>query len=466
MAKLSPCLPLLLAAGLAGCTVGPDYHRPAVAVPAHYAENGPWQPVKAAAPAAEARWWEVFGDPTLDALEARVQVSNQTLKAAEAQYRQALALAVEARAGLYPTLGASMSLSRNASSSAVGVIRSGNIVNNVAGSLQAAWAPDVWGRIRRQIEAGAANAQASAADLAGARLSLQAQLAQNYFSLRLADAQRQLLEKTAAADRDILAITRNQYASGIVSQASVAQAEAQYKSAQAQVVDAGVARAQYLHAIAVLIGEPASIFQLDPIDNWRASLPAIPPGLPSQLLQRRPDIAASERQMAAANAQIGVAEAAWYPSFTFSANGGLQAPSLAQWLSAPARFWSLGPALTETLLDGGLRRAQTAAARAAYEAAEANYRQTVLGAFQQVEDNLSALGILAKEAALQKEALDAARRSYDLTMNQYRAGIVGYINVLTAQSSLLASEKSVLTVAGQRQTASIALIQALGGRWN
>ena len=465
MAQLSRCLPLLLAAGLAGCTVGPDYHRPAVAVPAHYAEKGPWQPVKTA-PVAEARWWEVFGDQTLDALEARVQVSNQTLKAAEAQYRQALALAAEARAGLYPTLGASMSLSRNASSSAVGVIKSGSIVNNVAGSLQASWAPDVWGRIRRQIQAGAANAQASAADLAGARLSLQAQLAQNYFSLRLADAQRQLLERTAAADRDILTITRHQYASGIVSQASVAQAEAQYKSAQAQAVDAGVARAQYLHAIAVLVGEPASTFQLGSIDNWHASLPAIPPGLPSQLLQRRPDISASERQMAAANAQIGVAEAAWYPSFTLSANGGLQAPSLAQWLSAPARFWSLGPALTETLLDGGLRRAQTAAAKAAYEAAEANYRQTVLAAFQQVEDNLAALGILAKEAALQEGALDAARRSYDLTLNQYRAGIVGYINVLTAQGSLLASEKSVLAVAGQRQAASIALIQALGGRWN
>ena len=466
MATLTRVLLLLITAGLAGCTVGPDYHRPAVAVPAHYAQTGPWQPVRAVLPVSDGRWWEVYGDTTLDALETRVQVSNQSLKAAEAQYRQALALAAEARAGLYPTLTASGSMSRNASSSAVGVVKSGNIVNNVVGSLQAAWAPDVWGRIRRQIEAGVANAQVSAADLAGARLSLQAQLAQNYFSLRLADAQKRLLEKTAAAYRDILAITRNQYAAGIASQANVAQAEAQYKSAQAQAVGAGVARAQYLHAIAVLIGEPAPSFRLAPVERWQAALPAIPPGLPAQLLQRRPDIAASEHQMAAANAQIGVVEAAWYPNFTLSANGGLQASSLAQWISAPARFWSLGPALAETLLDGGLRRAQTAAAKAAYEAAEANYRQTVLSAFQQVQDNLSALDILRREASLEGEALGAARRAYDLTLNQYRAGTVGYVNVLTAQTSLLTNEKSVLALAGQRQAASVALIQALGGRWD
>ncbi len=455
----------LLAAALAGCTVGPDYHRPAVAVPPRYAETGPWQP-GAARLAEDGRWWEIFRDPALDALEARVQISNQTLKAAEAQYRQALALAQQARAGLYPTLGANASLSRSASSSAVGVVKSGSIVNNVAGSLQASWAPDVWGRIRRQVEAGEASAEASAADLAGARLSLQAQLAQAYFSLRLADAQRQLLESTAAAYRQILHITRNQYAGGIASQANVAQAEAQYKSAAAQAVDAGIARAQYLHAIAVLIGVPASNFRLAAAANWQAALPPIPPGLPSQLLQRRPDIAASERQMAAANAQIGVAEAAWYPNFTLSANGGLQAATLAQWIDAPARFWSLGPALAQTLFDGGLRRAQTAAAKAAYAAAEANYRQTVLGAFQQVEDNLSALDILAKEAALQGEALASARTAYDLTLNQYRAGVVGYLNVLSAQTSLLGNEKSVLALAGQRQAASVALIQALGGRWD
>jgi NodT family efflux transporter outer membrane factor (OMF) lipoprotein len=327
------------------------------------------------------------------------------------------------------------------------------------------WELDLWGKIRRTVEASRAGAQASEADLEGVRLAAQAQLAQDYFELRALDLQNRILHLTVAAYRQFLQLTKNRYATGVASQADVLQAQTQLKTAQAQEIDTGVQRAQLEHAIAVLMGKAPSELSIPP-SPLELTPPAVPAGIPSELLERRPDIAAAERQAAAANAQIGVAIAAYYPTITLSASGGFEAAALAQWFTWPARFWTLGPGLLQqTIFEGGLRRAQTAEARAAYDAAAANYRQTVLTAFQQVEDNLAALRILEQEAKVEAEAVKAARQSVAVTTNQYKAGIVNSLSVILTQAIALNDELTAANILGRRMVADVLLVRALGGGW-
>jgi NodT family efflux transporter outer membrane factor (OMF) lipoprotein len=469
------CIALL---ALAACTVGPNYARPTAPVPAAFKENEGWKIAQPGEGRLGEAWWRLFNDPQLTALEEQVVISNQNVLAAEAQVRQAKALVQAARAGYYPTVtvGASVTRSQRSGSLSTGTgTGTGNVTNGSGGSpavitdyslpFDLAWEADLWGRIRRSVEANSDSAQASEADLAAARLSAQAELAQDYFLLRSQDAQKELFDATVASFQKALDLTRNRYASGVAAKADVLQAETQLKTAKAQAIDLGVQRAQLEHAIALLIGKPASAFSLPPAP-LAAVFPQIPAGLPSQLLERRPDIASAERRMAAANAQIGVAKAAYYPSVRLSASAGLEALTLANWFSWPSRFWALGPAISETLFDGGLRRAQTDQAKAAYDATVASYRQTVLTGFQEVEDNLAALRILEAEAQAQDDAVKSSRESEAVTLNQYRAGIIGYINVTVAQNTALANERTAVGILGRRLTASVLLIKALGGGWD
>jgi NodT family efflux transporter outer membrane factor (OMF) lipoprotein len=332
-------------------------------------------------------------------------------------------------------------------------------------AANADWELDLWGRVRRSVESNAVGAQASAADLESARLSAQAQLAQTYFQLRASDTDKRLLDDTVAALERSLQLTQNRYTAGVAAKVDVIQAQTQLRTTQAQAIDLGVQRAQLEHAIALLVGKAPSELSIS-----AGALGALPPpapvGLPSALLERRPDVAAAERRVAAANAQIGVAKAAYFPSLTLSASGGYQSTSLADWLTAPSRFWSIGPALAATLFDGGLRRSQTEEAIANYDATVAEYRQTVLTGLQEVEDNVAALRILEQESAVQREALDAARQSLELTLNQYKAGTVSYLNVVTAQTTALASERTAVDILGRRLVASVLLVRALGGGWS
>jgi NodT family efflux transporter outer membrane factor (OMF) lipoprotein len=451
--------------------VGPNYVRPPVITPDAYKENAEWKIAQPRDDQLRGAWWELFGDARLNALEEQVSISNQSLLAAEATYRQARALVGQARAALFPTATIGLGYQRARASQTLGnqssVARtiSSAPVNNFQLPFDVAWTPDFWGSVRRQVESTRASAQASAADVETARLSFQAEVAQDYFQLRTLDAQKQLLEDTVAAFKTALTLTQNRYASGVASKVDVVQAETQLKTTQAQVIDVGVARAQTEHAIALLIGQPASTFSLAPTP-LDAIPPAIPAGVPSALLERRPDVAGAERRMAAANALIGVAVAAYYPTVTLSLSAGFQSGSVAQWFTWPSRFFSVGPSVTETVYDGGLRRAQTLEARAAYDASVATYRQTVLTAFQGVEDNLAALRILEEESRVQDEAVAAAQQSVELTTNQYKAGTVSYLNVITVQTIALNDEITAVQIKGRRMAAAVLLIQALGGGWN
>jgi NodT family efflux transporter outer membrane factor (OMF) lipoprotein len=455
---------------LAGCAVGPDYKRPAVASPAAFKEANGWKQAEPRDEELKGPWWKAFKDPLLDGLIAQVDISNLTLVQAEAQFRQAQALAASARAGYYPTVNASVTTTRSrASSTTVSQPTptpiSRGVVTNHNLPVQASWEADVWGKIRRTVEANEASAQASAADLEAARLSARSTLAQDYFDLRSLDTQRQLLDDTLIAYRRALELTENQYKVGVVARSDVILAQVQLKTAEAQALDLGVQRAQLEHAIALLIGKAPSEFSIAPAP-LAATPPAVPIGLPSQLLERRPDVAAAERRMAAANAQIGVAKAAYYPAFTLTGSTGYQSATLADWFTAPSRFWSLGAGLAGTLFDGGLRSAQGDAAIAAYDASVAVYRQTVLTGLQQVEDNLAALRILEEEARVQNEALQYARQSLAIAINQYKAGIVNYLNVVSAQATALSSEKTAVDLLNRRLAASVLLITALGGGWD
>lgn len=463
-----PCVIVIACALLGACAIGPDYVRPTLAVPATYKEapattSGDWKPSAPADEAARGAWWKAFGDADLDALEAQAETANQSLAQAQAQYRQATALVAGARAGLFPTLSANASATRSGryAGSANG---SSNPADNYGLNFVASWEPDLWGRVRRTLEQSRANAQASAALLASARLSVQAELATDYLQLRITDEQKRLLDDTVAAYQRSLQMTQNQYAVGVVARGDVVQAQAQLKSAQAQALDIGIARAQLEHAIAVLVGKPPAEFSIAP-RAFALQPPAIPAGVPSHLLERRPDVAVAERQAAAANAAIGIAEAAWFPNLTLSANGGYQSSSLSRWLTAPSRVWSLGPALAATVFDGGARRAQNAQARAAYDAAVANYRQTALAALQNVEDQLAALRIGEQETVVQAEAVQAAEEALRITENQYKAGTVSYLNVTSAQNAAYAARRSALSLLGTRLTDSVALVKALGGGW-
>jgi NodT family efflux transporter outer membrane factor (OMF) lipoprotein len=454
------------AAVLAGCAVGPDYVRPEAPTPTNFKEGIGWRVAQPQDAALRRDWWRMFGDTQLDALIAQIDVSNQNVRFAEAQWRQAVGVVQQARAGLFPTLSINNTDTRSRSPSLANApVASTAAVNVYSLSLNASWAPDFWGSVRRTVEGDVANAQASAAGVANARLLAQAQVALDYFQLRAVDAQRQLLQDTVAAYTKSLELTRNRYASGVVAKVDVVQAETQLKSTQAQAIDLGVQRAQLEHAIAILVGKPPAELAIAPLP-LDAAVPEIPIQIPSELLERRPDVASAERRMAAANAQIGVATAAYFPSVTFSGATGYRGSVWSQLLSAPNRFWSVGAAIGETIFDAGARGAVVDQAKAAHEASVAVYRQAVLTAFQQVEDNLAALRILEEEAAAQDDAVKAARLSTELTLNQYKAGTVSYLNVAIIQAAQLSNEATAVRIQGQRLAAAVALIQALGGGWD
>ena len=453
---------------LGACTVGPPYVRPSIATPPAYKEAGEWKIAQPRDEVRRGKWWETFGDAQLNALVEQIDISNQNVLAAEARFRQARTLVPQARAGLFPSVTGAASARRSGSgvgsNSSNSTKRGSGTANDYNLSIDATWEADVWGRVRKTVESNAAGAQASAADLEVARLLAQAELALNYFQLRVLDAQQQLLDDSVAAFQKSLDVTRNRYNAGVAGKVDVVQGETQLKSTQAQAIDIGVQRAQLEHAIAILIGKPPAEFSLARI-ALDVAIPSVPLALPSEVLERRPDIAAAERRVAAANAQVGVAQAAFFPALTLSASGGFQSSTLAQLLTLPSRFWAIGPALAQSIFDAGLRRALTDQAIAVFDANVAAYRQTVLGGFQEVEDNLAALRILEQEANVQDDAVQAARQSVDLTLNQYKAGTVSYLNVVLVQTARLANERTAVGIRGQRLTATVTLVKALGGGW-
>jgi len=460
-----------LCALLGACAVGPDYQRPALDVGAAYKEGqGEVEGWKLAQPLDQAErgdWWRVYDDATLNGLVARLNTSNQTVAQAEANYRQALGLVRGARAGFFPTVGAGAGMTRsgsgggqNGSSTSSG----SNVSNQYSLTGNVSWEVDLWGRVRRSVESSEASAAASLADLGATRLSAQAALVQAYLQLRVLDEQKRLLDATVAAYEKSLQLTQNRYAVGVAGQADVAVARTQVESTRAQSIDLDWQRGQLEHAIAVLMGQAPSQFSLPPA-VFALQLPQIPVGLPSELLERRPDVAAAERRAAAANAQIGVAQAAWFPSLTLSADGGFRNGQFAELLTAPARFWSLGPALALTIFDGGAREAQVEQARASYDAQAAAYRQTALTGLREVEDYLIQLRVMENEQVVQRRALEAARESLRLTQNQYKAGLVDYLSVAVVDATALNSERNALSLLGNRFAASVNLIVALGGGW-
>src|SRR5262245_37051382 len=461
--------PLLSAIGalfivLSACTVGPNYSRPAAPTPLKYKEeNGPTRSID---DVITTKWWEVFADPELNPLEEQVDMSNQTIVQAEARFRQARALVEAARAAYFPvvTVGIGVTRTEQSATAEPGPAKTTSAFTQHSLPVDLSWELDVWGRIRRTVEASEATAQASDADLEAARLSARAELAQDYFQLRALEAQKQLLTETVDADQKNLDLTNNRYNSGVASRGDVLQAETQLKTTQAQDIDVGIDRAQLEHAIALLVGKAPADFSIA-VAPLAAVPPMIPAGVPEELLKRRPDVAASERAMAAANAQIGVAEAAYYPTVSVNLQGGFESSNLAKWFSSMGRFWSAAIGATQTLFDGGLRGAQVDQARAAYDASVATYRQTVLSGLQEVEDNLAAQRILDSEAQAQEEAVQAAQQSLTVTLNQYRAGIVSYLNVVVAQAIALNNQRVAVDILGRRMNASVLLIKALGGGW-
>ena len=453
---------------LAGCTVGPNYRRPAAEVPATYKEAGNWKPAQPNEQNLGGNWWELFDDPQLNSLELQVDVSNQNLKAAQAQYTQARALVRYSRADLFPTVSVNPSATRIKTSSNRPPRSStfnGITYSDFQIPFELSYQLDVWGRVRRTVESSRDQAQASAADLATVNLSMHSQLALYYFQARLLDAEEQLLNSTVTQYEQALQLIESRYAGGIASDVEVQQAETQLETTRAQSIDVGVARAQYEHAVAVLIGKPPAEFRLPPLPLTTPP-PSIPVALPSDLLERRPDIAAAERRMAAANAQIGVAKAAYYPNISLGAAGGFESSAITTLLSGPSVLWSAGPSAALTLFDVGRRRAASDQAIAAYDQAVANYRQTVLTGFQQVEDNVAALRILEHEAQVQQNAVTAAQKYLELATTRYKGGVTSYLEVTTAQSAALADEVTAVDILGRRMVDAVTLVQALGGGWN
>ena len=461
---------LVTAAISAGCAVGPNYHRPPAPVPQRFKEAEGWKPAEPREAASGSDWWSVYDDATLDTLEKQIDVSNQTLKASEAAWREALALVTEARAGLLPTVGVAATGTRSGGpGSARGSGASPPVAVHPTNQFEltgtGSWDIDVWGKIRRTIESNVANARASEADLAAARLSAQAQLAIDYIALRVTDEQQHLLDETVEAYKRSLEITQNQYHVGVVAKADVITAETQLGGAESQQIAIGVTRATLEHAIAVLIGKAPGDFSLPPATLGTA-VPVVPPGVPSALLERRPDIAAAERLMAAANAQVGVAVSAYFPDLTLNGSFGYVSNVVSGLVKAPNNLWSFGGSATDTLLDFGARPAQVRRARAAYDAAVANYRQTVLIAFQQVEDELATLRILEQQVQVQDQTVKSANLAVQLALNQYKAGTVAYTAVITAQTIAFADAQTLLNIRQSRLSASVALIEALGGGWS
>lgn len=459
---MARALTLVAAASLAACAVGPAYQQSTVQSPAAWKEAAAaegWVPAAPADAFDRGEWWRLFGDTTLDALAARVQVSNQNIAAAVASYAQATALVREQRAGLFPTVSASGSATRSGN-------RSANTATGGASvGVDASWTPDVWGRLRQAVNSAEANAQASEADLAAARLSAIGELASNYFFLREADAELAILTTTLEGYERSLTIARNRYEAGIVAQSDVLQAQTQLIGTRAERVALERTRATYEHAIAVLVGAAPADFQLPVAATWTPTVPSVPLGVPSTLLQRRPDVASAERSVASANAQIGIARAAYYPSFGLSASLGRSSSRVSDLFSASNTLWSLGLSAAQVLFDGGAIAAGVDAAKASYDATVARYRQTVLTAFQTVEDQLTATASLAQQEQLRREASAAADKTEQQILNRYRAGQVSYTDVVTAQASALSARRTVLQLQVSRQTAAVTLVQALGGGW-
>ena len=466
---------LPVAAGaLAGCTVGPNYVRPDTPLtpayketpPQAYKDAGVWNPAQPSDARLRANWWQLFGDNQLDALEQQLVVGNQDLKAAEARFDEARSLIGFARAAEFPTLGigAAGDSVRDSSRQPYFPLPNSYSTGDFQLPLDLSYEVDLWGRIRRGVVAAGAEAQVSAADLETVKLSLHAELAIDYFELRSADAQERLLEDTVKAYGDSLGLTQARLEGGAAPESDVAQAKTQLDTARVQATDIAVQRAQYEHAIAVLIGQPPASFSLapQPLDSQP---PVIPVGVPSQLLQRRPDIAAAERRASAANEQIGIALSAYYPSVSLGGTGGLESTSIASWFTWPARFWAAGLSVSETIFDGGRRHAGTAAARAEYDEAIADYRQTTLTAFQQVEDNLAALRILEREAEQQDEAVASAKNNLQIFDQRYVGGQDSYLQVITAQTNYLDNERNQVDIRRRRMDATVLLVKALGGGW-
>jgi NodT family efflux transporter outer membrane factor (OMF) lipoprotein len=459
------------ALGLAGCTPGPKYKQPAAVVPPAFKEEPPadfkeaqgWKQAQPNDGQLKGKWWEIYNDPELNALEEQVAIDNQNVLQAEAQYREAVAAVKIVRSGLYPTVSTAPSITESRSSPNVGALP--GMRSSFSLPISASWEPDLWGNIRRSVTAAAAQAQVSAADLENARLLYQSELAQDYFVLHGLDGDIDLLTRTVKSYSEYLELTHNRFAGGVASDLDVAQAEAQLYAAQTELVDFGVTRAQMEHAIAVLAGKPPAAVTVA-AKSLTAPPPPVPIALPSALLERRPDIAANERLTAAANEQIGIAQAAFFPALTLAATAGLQASRITTWISWPSRFFSVGPTLAETIFDAGRRRAQVTQNLAAYDAAVAAYRQSVLTAFQQVEDSLSTLRVLAAESVVADESVKSADRALAVSTAQYKAGTTAYLTVLTAQGTALAAERTQIDLLTRRLEASVQLMVNLGGGWD
>ncbi len=453
---------------LGGCMVGPDYTKPSVPMTSVYKEADGWKVAQPGDHLPRGQWWVILGDPELHALEEQVAAANQNLKIAEARLREARALVRFNRAALFPTISAGVGIS-SIRDSANRPFLTPNVNTGSSGdllfSLDMSYEIDLWGRVRRTVAAARNEAQATAADLETARLSLQAELAMDYFELRAADAQKQLLDATVKAFEAALRLTTNRFQGGAAPKSDVAQAQTQLDTTLAQATDVTVQRAQLEHAIATLIGKPPAAFSLSPrpLDT---PPPDIPVGLPSQLLERRPDIAAAERRVAEANEQIGIAKAAYYPTLMLNASVGFEGSSFGNVLNASSLLWAVGASITQTIFDGGRRRATSDAARAAYDATVAGYRQTTLTAFQQVEDNLAALRILEQEAQQQRRAVESAQQSLQLFTNRYRGGVDNYLQVITAQTVTLSNQRNEIDILRRRMDASVLLVKALGGGWD
>jgi NodT family efflux transporter outer membrane factor (OMF) lipoprotein len=462
----------IAAAMLTACSIGPKYTKPSSPVPLAYKElgapnlEGSWKPAQPRDDASRGKWWERLNEPALNRLEDQLNVSNQTIAAAAANVLAARAMIREARAQYFPTITANPAITNSRLSTAFGQ-SIGKTFTTYALPLEASWEPDLWGRVRNTVKANTFAAQASVADLENVRLSAQSDLAADYYQLRAQDALKRLFDSTVGAYQEQLELTRDLYKSGIGNDEAVAQAESQLKATLAQDTNLGVLRAQYEHAIALLVGQPASTFSLSAeVEVPTTAPPPIPVGLPSDLLERRPDIAAAERAVAQANAQIGIAKTAFFPTITLSASAGLESLSPASWFEWPSRIWSVGPGLAQTIFDAGSRRGTVQQFQATYDQTVATYRETVLTAFQQVEDNLAALRILAQVIDQQEEAIESADRSLRDANTRYKAGLDPYLNVITAQIILLNDQQTAVNFRMQRMVASVQLIKALGGGWD
>jgi len=453
---------------LTGCVVGPKYHQPAVQAPPAYKEVGDWKPAQPNDQNLGGSWWTIFQDPQLNELEDQISVSNQNLKAAEAQFRQSRATLRYYRADYYPTVTTAPSATRQRTSSRRPPPTStfdGITYNDFVLPFDVSYQADVWGRVRKNVESYREQAQASAADLATVNLSMHADLAVDYFQARSLDAEEQLLNTTVTQYEQALELTENRFQGGIASEVEVEQSKTILQTTRAQAIDVGVARAQYEHAVAILIGKPPAEFSLPPLP-LTAPPPHIPLGMPSDLLERRPDIASAERLVASANAQIGVAKSAYYPTISLGASGGFESSAITTLINGPSGLWSIGLSAADTIFDAGRRRALTDQARAAYDSQVATYRQTVLNGFQQVEDNLAAVRILENEAKVQDEAVVAAQHSLDLSITRYKGGVTSYLEVITAQNAALTDEVTAVNILGRRMANTVLLIQALGGGWD